>query len=449
MAQRDMSTLHYFLIVMIAGGLVACGNKDKQEAQMSLADSTVSYSPVVNLPPPDEKASNVKYSKVIGWPENQTPRAAAGFTVTQFATVLKSPRNIYVAPNGDIFVSLANTEAKGFRKVKDAVTGRDESQHTSKSVNQIYLFRDADGDGKPEIETPYLTGLSQPFGMLVIGNFFYVANTDGVWRYPYNEKETKIISKGTKIVDLPAGGYNNHWTRNLTSNADGTRIYIAVGSASNAAEHGMDEEVLRANILEINTDGSDRRIFASGLRNPVGMDWEPGTNALWTVVNERDKLGDDLVPDYLTRVKDGGFYGWPYAYFGQNLDPRIKEKDQKPELVKQTIIPDFALDSHSASMGLIFGDHPSLPSKYHNGAFVTQHGSWNRATFTGYRVIFIPFANGSPSGPAEDFLTGFIADADKGEVYGRPVATAITKDGALLVTDDASDVIWRVKYDMQ
>jgi glucose/arabinose dehydrogenase len=441
-----MKTLHYLLIFAVAGGLASCRNKENKEtSQVSQADTTVLYQPVVRLPPPDEKASNVKYSKVIGWPENQTPKAAEGFTVTKFASVLKSPRNIYVAPNGDIFISLANTETKGLKKVKDAVTGRDESQHTSKSFNQIYLFRDADGDGTPEVQTPYLTGLNQPFGMLVIGNMFYVANTDGVWQYPYNEKDTKITSKGTKIVDLPAGGYNNHWTRNLIANANGNRIYISVGSASNAAEYGLEEEVLRANILEINTDGSNRRIFASGLRNPVGMDWAPGTNELWTVVNERDKLGDDLVPDYLTSVKDGGFYGWPYSYFGQNLDPRIKEKDQKPALVKRALVPDFALDSHSSSMGLIFGDHPRLPSKYRGGAFVTQHGSWNRAEFTGYRVIFIPFKHGKPSGPAEDFLTGFIADAEKGEVYGRPVAMAITKDGSLLVTDDASDVIWMVR----
>jgi glucose/arabinose dehydrogenase len=442
---------HTVLYIFVAALAFAACKKESDDGQDQPITSTSAsaekdeYRPHINLPPPDEKDSNVKYSKVIGWPEGRAPRVVQGLEIIKFASGIKSPRNIYVAPNGDIFVAFANTESKGLKKIGDEVTGRDESQHTDKSLNQIYLFRDADGDGSPEVKTPYLTDLNQPFGMLILDGHFYVANTDGLWRYPYNEGETKITSQGTKITGLPAGGYNNHWTRNIIASEDGSKIYIAVGSASNNAEYGFDEERDRASILEINPDGSGRRIYASGLRNPMRMDWAPGTGELWTVVNERDKLGDNLVPDYLTSVKEGGFYGWPYSYFGQNLDPRIEKEDQNADLVQRAIVPDLPLDAHSSSMGLVFYDANKLPEKFHNGAFVTQHGSWNRADFTGYKIIFVPFRDGKITGPPEDFVTGFIADADKGEVYGRPVAVAITKEGALLITDDASDTIWMVK----
>lgn len=442
---------HTVLYIFVAALAFAACKKESDDGQDQPITSTSAsaekdeYRPHINLPPPDEKDSNVKYSKVIGWPEGRAPRVVQGLEIIKFASGIKSPRNIYVAPNGDIFVAFANTESKGLKKISDEVTGRDESQHTDKSLNQIYLFRDADGDGSPEVKTPYLTDLNQPFGMLILDGHFYVANTDGLWRYPYNEGETKITSQGTKITGLPAGGYNNHWTRNIIASEDGSKIYIAVGSASNNAEYGFDEERDRASILEINPDGSGRRIYASGLRNPMGMDWAPGTGELWTVVNERDKLGDNLVPDYLTSVKEGGFYGWPYSYFGQNLDPRIEKEDQNADLVQRAIVPDLPLDAHSSSMGLVFYDANKLPEKFHNGAFVTQHGSWNRADFTGYKIIFVPFRDGKITGPPEDFVTGFIADADKGEVYGRPVAVAITKEGALLITDDASDTIWMVR----
>lgn len=436
---------------IILAVLVSCGKKTAEQApaqdtlQTAAPDSTKEYHQVINLPPPDEKGAVTKYSKVIGWPEGKMPQVPDGLIISRFADKLKSPRNIYVAPNGDIFVALANTESKGLKKVTDAITGRDDSQHTQGSLNEVVLLRDKDGDGQPEVRSVYLSGLNKPFGLLVSNNYFYVANTDGVWRYPYNENETRQTAKGQKIVELPAGGYNNHWTRNLLANEDGSKIYISVGSASNVAEHGMDEEKERANILEINPDGTGRRIYAGGLRNPVGMDWAPGTHDLWTVVNERDKLGDDLVPDYLTHVKPDGFYGWPYSYFGQNLDPRIKEKDQRPDLVQRAITPDLALDSHSATLGLTFYEHKDLPAKYHGGALISQHGSWNRSVFTGYRVAFVPFRNGKLDGPAEDFVTGFIADDTKGEVYGRPVAAAVTKEGYVLITDDASDIIWLVR----
>jgi len=286
----------------------------------------------------------------------------------------------------------------------------------------------------------FLEKLNKPLGMLVLKGYFYVANTDGLYRYPYKDGETKITSKGQKIVDLPAGGYNNHWTRNLLANADGSKIYISVGSASNVADHGIDEEKRRANILEINPDGSGERIYASGLRNPVGMGWAPGSNVLWTAVNERDKLGDELVPDYITSVKDGGFYGWPYAYFGQNEDPR--RKGERPDLVAKTIVPDVPVGSHTASLGLAFYNKTQFPAKYHNGVFVGQHGSWNRSTLSGYKVVFVPFENGKPAGKPEDFLTGF-AESEK-KVYGRPVGVTVMNDGSLLVNDDSGNVIWRV-----
>lgn len=396
-----------------------------------------------SLPPPYATKSVKNYSKVIGWPAGRTPVVPAGFSVTKFAEGLQNPRWIYVTPNGDVLVSEANTEIKGLKKVADKVSGKAESQNTGESANRISLLRDKDNDGKPELQQVLLVGLNQPFGMLVIGNILYVANTDGLMQFPYNPGQTQIKAEGKKILALPAGGYNNHWTRNIIANADTTKIFISVGSGSNIAEHGMENEVRRANILEINPDGTGERIVASGLRNPVGMGLAPGTNELWTVVNERDELGDDLVPDFLAQVQDGGFYGWPYAYFGPNEDPRLK--GQERDLVKKTITPDVNLGAHTASLGLAFYDKRSFPKKYHGGAFIGQHGSWNRSDLSGYKVVFVPFRNGKPSGEPQDFLTGFIANAAKSEVYGRPVGIAVLPDGALLVADDASNVIWKIQ----
>ncbi|RZK17605.1 MAG: sorbosone dehydrogenase family protein, partial [Flavobacterium sp.] len=292
------------------------------------------------------------------------PIAPAGLKVSKFADKLINPRNIYVAPNGDIFISEANTEVKGAKKLIAKITGKGKSDRIDDSANRITLLRDNNNDGIPEVRSVFHTNLSQPYGMLVIKNYFYVANTDGVWRFPYKAGDTVLKTKGQKILDLPKGGYNNHWTRNLIANKDNSKIYISVGSGSNNAEHGMANEIRRANILEINPGGSGEKIYASGLRNPVGMDWATGTNTLWTAVNERDELGDDLVPDYITSVKQGGFYGWPYSYFGQNPDPRIKAKDQKPELIKKAIVPDVAVGSHTASLGLAFYNGKMLPAKY-------------------------------------------------------------------------------------
>ncbi len=430
----------YFILALLPFSIACQSNQKETVAQTD----TIAHSEPDDLvlPQPDTTASKTKFSKVIGWPKGKTPVAPPEFTVTRFAEKIKSPRNIYIAPNGDVLVALSNSERDAKEMVVSIVTGKAKSEQGGKSANTIVLFRDSNGDGKPELQSEFLTGLNQPYGLLIIGDSFYVANTDGIMKYPYKSGDTKITAKGTKILDLPAGGYNNHWTRNLIANADGSKIYVSVGSGSNVGENGMEHEVRRANILEINPDGSGESIYASGLRNPVGMAWAPGTSTLWTAVNERDGLGDDLVPDYITSVKRGAFYGWPYAYFGQHEDPRLK--GQHPELVKKTIVPDIAVGSHTASLGLAFYTGKKFPEKYHNGAFVGQHGSWNRSALAGYKVAFIPFKAGKQAGKMEDFLTGFIADTEKGEVYGRPVAVAVTQHGAILVTDDVSNSIWRI-----
>ena len=416
-------------------------------AALLLADcahrSTPPPEPSHALPAPDPTFKVKRYSSVVGWPEGKRPLAPEGFEVTRFASDLRNPRWTYVLPNGDVLVAEASSEFKSEEDQKEAIaSGKVRSQNLGNSANRITLLRDADRDGTPEVREVFLEGLKQPLGMLLLGDQFYVANTDGVWRYPYAAGETVLLPQGQKVLDLPAGGYNNHWTRNLLANADGTKLYVSVGSASNVAEHGLKEEERRANILELNPDGTGERVFASGLRNPVGMGWAPGTRVLWTVVNERDDLGEDLVPDYLTHVEDGGFYGWPFAYFGANEDPRMA--GQRPDLVKQTLVPDVALGAHTASLGLAFYEAQAFPKRFQGGAFIGQHGSWNRSELSGYKVVFVPFANGQPSGPPEDFLTGFIADAAQAQVYGRPVGITLLPDGALLVADDASNTLWKV-----
>ena len=429
------------LLAQIALALLSISCDNHMRRRKPEGEAVASATGGINLPRPYATKSVGNFCNVIGWPKDKAPAAPEGFAVTRFATGLINPRNIYVAPNGDVFVAEAHTELKGIEWLKHAV-GYARSQRADKSANRITLFRDADGDGVPETNSIFLSNLNQPFGMLIIGDYFYVANTDGLWRFPYQEGDTSIKQPGEKILDLPAGGYNNHWTRNLLAGKDNGKIYISVGSGSNVAENGMENELRRANILEVNPDGGGERIYANGLRNPVGMDWAPGTDVLWTAVNERDELGDDLVPDYMTGVKDGGFYGWPYSYFGQHLDPRIK--DQRPDLVAKAIVPDVPLGSHTASLGLVFYSGDKFPPRYRGGAFVGQHGSWNRSQLSGYKVVFVPFSGGKPSGNPEDFLTGFITHAGENEVYGRPVGVAVARDGSLLVADDAGNIIWRV-----
>lgn len=421
------SNKRIFLAGLLAAGAVTATAQEKME----------------NLPVPYATPSVVKYSKVIGWPAGQTPVAPDGFTVTKFADGFHNPRWIYVAPNGDIFVSDAGTLPKA-EEESDAKEQQKAASQNMGAANRVYLFRDADRDGTYESRYTYLSGLRQPFGMLALGNHFYVANTDGLMRFPYDPSATRIDAAGEKIVELPAGGYNNHWTRNIIANPEGTKILISVGSASNNAEHGMEVERRRAAILEVNPDGSGEQFYAQGLRNPVGMGWNPVTGELWTVVNERDELGDELVPDYATSVLRGGFYGWPYAYMGAHEDPRMK--GQRPDLVAETIIPDIPLTSHSATLGMAFYTGDRFPAAYRNGLFLVQHGSWNRSELVGYGVKFVPFTDGKPSGEPRNFLTGFIADAGKGEVHGRPVCAAVLPDGSLLITDDAAKTIWQVSY---
>ena len=390
--------------------------------------------PNPQLPPPEKTLiPTVKIAPATGWPAGVTPTPAAGWRVNAFASGLDHPRWLYVLPNGDVLVAESNAppkpEQKGirawfmkyfFKKAGAAVP----------SANRITLLRDADGDGVAETKTPFLTNLFSPFGMALVGNTLYVANADALMRFPYSEGATAIRMEGSKVADLPAG-INHHWTKSLVANRDGTRLYVGVGSNSNVAEKGMDIEVNRAAILEIDPATGSTRVFASGLRNPVGLAWQPQSGALWTAVNERDELGSDLVPDYMTSVKDGGFYGWPYSYFGQHVDDRVKP--QRPDLVAKAIVPDYALGPHTASLGLTFDDR---------GAYVGQHGSWNRRPRSGYKVIFVPFTNGMPAGPAQDVLTGFLDE--EGNARGRPVGVTFDKRGALLVADDVGNVVWRV-----
>lgn len=415
-------------ILLLGLALTSCNGQVKKEEKEQAAQqgSTTVQTAIgpLTLPAPYSGESVTKNSSMKDWPEGKTPTAPKGFTVAKFADGLKHPRNTYIGPNNDVFVA--------------------ESNDGGKSADRITVLRDNDNDGTFETHSIFIEGVNRPYGMLILNNYFYVANTDGLYRYPYKEGALKLESKGEKIVTLPAGGYNHHWTRNLIAGPDGSKIYISVGSASNNGEYGMDKEVRRAAILEINPDGSGERIFASGLRNPVGMDWNPANGELWTAVNERDELGDNLVPDYITSVKEGGFYGWPYSYFGQIEDPRMK--GQRPDLVKKAIVPDVPVGSHTASLGIAFYNKNAFPAKYRNGAFVGQHGSWNRSVLSGYKVLFVPFKNGKPSGPPQDFLTGFIADEKKAHVYGRPVDVTVMNDGSLLVNDDDGNTIWKVSY---
>jgi len=379
-----------------------------------------------------------------GWPAGAKPSPAAGLAVQAFANDLDHPRWLYVLPNGDVLVAETNAppkqdDRKGLKGwVMKKVMAR--AGAGTPSANRITLLRDSDGDGIAEMKTIFLQGLHSPFGMALVDNDLYVANSDAVMRFPYRTGETQITEPGKKVADLPAGPINHHWTKNIIASRDGKHLFVTVGSNSNVAERGMSVEENRAAILEIDPASGASRVFASGLRNPNGMDWQPQSGVLWTAVNERDEIGSDLVPDYMTSVKDGAFYGWPYSYYGQHVDERVKPP--RPDLVAKAIAPDYALGPHTASLGLAFYGGKLLPAHYANGAFVGQHGSWNRKPPSGYRVIFVPFAGGEPAGPAEEVLTGFL-NSD-GEAYGRPVGVAVDRAGALLVADDVGNKIWRL-----
>jgi glucose/arabinose dehydrogenase len=384
-------------------------------------------------------------ASVVGWKKGETPEVASGLKIEAFATGLQHPRSLYVLPNGDILVVESKSPGvEPIKRPKDIVTGWIESMVTSGGdsgpSNRITLLRDANGDGKPETRDVFLDHLNSPFGVALVGGDLYVANTDSIMRYPYKEGDTRITDPGTPLTPLPGGPIDHHWTKSLVASRDGKLLYVGVGSNSNITENGMQAEKNRAAIWEVDRATGRWRIFASGLRNPNGLSWEPQSGALWTVVNERDELGPNLVPDYMTSVKEGGFYGWPYSYYGQHVDPRVHP--QRPDLVKKAIVPDYALSSHVAPLGLAFYTGTSLPAKYRGGAFVGEHGSWDRSKFNGYKVVFVPFSGGKPSGKAEDVVTGFLNK--DGKARGRPVGVAIDKTGALLIADDVGNTVWRV-----
>lgn len=380
--------------------------------------------------------------QAVGWPTGAAPKAPAGFTVTRFAGDLAHPRWLLVLPNGDVLVSEASSEASSGGGIEGYVANllQKKAGAIQKSPNKIMLLRDADGDGVAEMQTTFAEGLKRPFGMTLTGGKLYVANDDGVVSFPYVDGQTSVQGSGVKVFDLPGGPINHHWTKNVVASPDGSKLYATVGSNSNVGEYGIEAEAGRAAIVEYPLPAGPARIFASGLRNPNGLDFEPATGVIWTAVNERDMLGDDLVPDYMTSVRDGDFFGWPYSYYGQNVDSRVKPA--RPDLVAKARAPDYALGPHTASLGLTFYQADLFPARYKGGVFVGQHGSWNRRPPSGYRVVFVPFANGKPSGEPEVFLTGFLNAKD--EAQGRPVGVVVDKTGALLVADDVGKAVWRV-----
>jgi glucose/arabinose dehydrogenase len=406
---------------------------------------TAGMGPKPALPPPSTAVIpivNVVTAK--GWDANATPVAADGTRVVAFARGLDHPRWLYVLPNGDVLVAETNApkrpdDNKGIKGIFFRIFQKKAGGGVP-SANRIVLLRDGDGDGVAEIRTVFLSNLNSPFGMALVGNSLYVANTDAVVRVPYSSGVTKIVAQPVKVADLPGGRINHHWTKSLIANSSGTKLYVGVGSNSNVAENGIRAEKGRAAVWEIDPATGDHRVFASGLRNPVGLAWEPETSALWVAVNERDELGSDLVPDYMTSVRDGGFYGWPYSYYGEHVDTRVEV--QRPDLVEKAIVPDYALGPHTASLGLAWSGATALPARFNRGMFVGQHGSWNRKPRSGYKVIFVPFSGGRPSGQPVDVLTGFVRE--NGDAMGRPVGVAIDKRGALLVADDVGNAVWRV-----
>jgi glucose/arabinose dehydrogenase len=419
--------------------LAACG----EMATLPLASGTGAH-PVLPSPRPT-LIPTVNIAPAEGWPAQATPVAAPGTRVVAFARGLDHPRWLHVLPNGDVLVAETNApprpgDSGGFKGwIAGLVMQR--AGATVPSANRITLLRDTDGDGVADQRTVLLDGLNSPFGMALVGGSLYVADTDAVRRFPYTTGDTRITAPGERLVELPAGPINHHWTKSLIASADGTKLYATVGSNSNVAERGMDAEAGRAAIWEVDLRSGAHRVFADGLRNPNGMAWAPVTGALWTVVNERDELGSDLVPDYLTSVAAGAFYGWPYSYFGAHVDARVQPP--RPDLVARAVVPDYALGPHTASLGLVSSEGTTLPAPFAHGMFIGQHGSWNRRPHSGYRVVFVPFEGGRPSGAQPiDVLTGFLSA--QGRAFGRPVGVALDGQGALLVADDVGNTVWRV-----
>ncbi len=424
------------ITIALCVSLFACAETSRVAPALGMGQA-----PQIPLPSPS-LVPTISIAPAVGWPAGGKPMAAAGLAVNAFAVGLDHPRWIYTLPNGDVLVAESNAppkESGGLRAWVMKLVMRRAGAGVP-SANRITLLRDVDGDGVAETRSVFIAGLNSPFGMALVGDILYVANTDGIVQFPYRTGQTRIDTPAQMVVPLPAGPINHHWTKNVIASADGARLYVTVGSNSNVAENGIDVEAQRAAILEVDPRARTWRVFASGLRNPNGLGWEPQTGRLWTVVNERDELGNDLVPDYLTSVQDGAFYGWPYSYFGQHVDTRVQPP--RPDLVALARVPDFALGSHVAPLGLAFNSSSALPERFRNGAFIGEHGSWNRKPKAGYSVVFVPFADGKPSGLPQDVLTGFLNAQD--DAMGRPVGVAMDRTGALLVADDVGNAVWRV-----
>jgi glucose/arabinose dehydrogenase len=422
---------------LAVAALAACGT-------VAVSAPNAGIGPNPNLPPPERSLiPTVQVAPVQGWPQGARPTAPAGFRVTALAEKLDHPRWVYVLPNGDVLVAESNEPPKpeDGKGIKGAVMKLMMKRAGAgvASANRVTLLRDTDGDGVAETRSVFLQGLNSPFGMALVGNELFIANADAIVKVPYQAGQTSISATPVKLTDLPGGPINHHWTKNVISSPDGSKLYATVGSNSNVGENGLPAEEGRAAIWEVDRATGAKRLFATGIRNPNGMAWEPQTRVLWTVANERDELGNDLVPDFLTSVKEGAFYGWPWSYWGQQVDQRVKP--QRPEMVAKAVKPDYGLGSHVAALGLTFSDS-RMPSTYANGAFIGEHGSWNRKPRSGYKVVFVPFAGGRPSGEPIDFLTGFLSP--EGKAYGRPVGVAIDRKGGLLVADDVGNVVWRV-----
>jgi glucose/arabinose dehydrogenase len=435
MSQKSRAIIAGALALLLAG----C-------SESSNLPEDVGVGPSPNLPEPKSKLiPTLHIATAKGWPRDAKPTPAADLAVNAFAGELDHPRSLFVLPNGDVLVAETNAPQRsgGIGGVKGFFFKMAQKQAGAgvPSPNRITLLRDADGDGVAETRSVFLKNLNSPFGMAMVGQYLYVANTDAIVRFPYTEGQLEITAPGIKVADLPGGELNHHWTKDLVASRDGKKLYVTVGSNSDHGENGIDKEERRAAILEVDLADGQTRVFASGLRNPNGPKFEPQTGVLWVVVNERDELGNDLVPDYLTSVQDGAFYGWPFSYYGQHVDSRVKE--QRPDLVAKAIPPDYALGSHVAPLGMTFSDSSLSPERYRSGAFVGMHGSWNRSPRSGYKVVFVPFTDGKPSGKPIDVLTGFVNEEDD-TAQGRPVGVAIDKAGALLVADDVGNTVWRV-----
>ena len=425
-------------LVILSMSLSACSDLAKLTVEAGYGSAPTLPSPAQSFMP------TVNIAPAKGWNVGDKPVAAMGTRVAAFATDLEHPRWLYTLPNGDVLVAESNapTKAQSNKGVRAWIMGlvMKAAGAAVPSPNRITLLRDTDGDGVADFRSVLLDGLNSPFGMALVENELYVANTDAVLRFPYTSGDTQIKVAGRKLLDIPAGPINHHWTKNIIASTDASKMYVTVGSNSNVAESGMEAEFERAAIWEVDIKTGAHRIFASGLRNPNGLAWEPTSGALWTVVNERDELGSDLVPDYMTSVRQNGFYGWPYSYYGQHIDQRVQP--QQPAMVANALVPDYALGAHTASLGLAFSTGTKLPATFAHGMFIGQHGSWNRRPHSGYKVVFVPFENGKPNGLPIDVLTGFLSDDNKAK--GRPVGVVIDKKGALLVADDVGNVVWRV-----